>query len=233
MKSKKITAMVVLAVMSCSILFAAEAKKDAKKQDQAISDRLEFTLTPALGVSQVFGFSLTQFDIGFHAAMLGLPNPAKEWYRNLMYIVNIDLGIGGKLKIYPNDKTDSAVLFRMSVLCGYSFKPVKNLYLTPAFGLGFTAGSIKTTSTIETPAIGSPSNPYYYIPAQKTEVKNVYKLGGLCLAYYFGIKYFFTDLIGIEATFIDTMTIPITSGTSFSNTLVFKVGPTFKLGMKV
>lgn len=234
MQNKKMTAIAVLAVMSCSILFAAEAKKDAKKQDKAASDRLEFALTPALGISAGgvgYGFPLTQFDLGFHAAMLGLPKPTKAWHSKLTPMVNIDLGIGGKLKLRsnPNGKTDSAVLFQMSVLCGYTFKPITNLYLTPAAGIGFSAGSVKTTTTVTTPDVSGTST-----QTQNSEVKNVYKLGGFSFAWYFGIKYFFTDIIGIEATLIDTLTLsfnPVGSGSG--NTLVFKVGPTFPLGMKV
>ena len=52
MKSKKIvTVLVVIVVMCCSTLFAAEAKEDAKKQDKAASDQLEFNMSPAIGFS--------------------------------------------------------------------------------------------------------------------------------------------------------------------------------------
>ena len=37
--------------MCCSTLFAAEAKEDAKKQDKAASDQLEFNMSPAIGFS--------------------------------------------------------------------------------------------------------------------------------------------------------------------------------------
>lgn len=52
MKSKKIvTALVVVTVMYCNTLFAAEAKKAVKKKDTAASDQLEFNMSPAIGLS--------------------------------------------------------------------------------------------------------------------------------------------------------------------------------------
>ena len=212
MKSKKtIAVLMVLAVMCCSTLFAAEAKKKAKS-----ADNLVFTLTPGLGLSAtaatsgVGTVSIAQFDLGFHAAMLGIPKVAKDsWLNNLTPMVNIDLGIGGKLS-FPREDSNSdskikttAVLFQMSALCGYTFKPVKNLYLTPAAGLGFSAGS--STATFSLP-------------------------------FFFGLKYFFTDLIGIELTLIDTLNFGavLTSPFGrFQNTFVIKVGPTFRLDLKV
>lgn len=214
--------------------FCSRGKEGRKKARQRCIGSPGICPYPALGVSAGgvgYGFPLTQFDLGFHAAMLGLPTPTKAWHSKLTPMVNIDLGIGGKLKLRsnPNGKTDSAVLFQMSVLCGYTFKPITNLYLTPAAGIGFSAGSVKTTTTVTTPDVSGTST-----QTQNSEVKNVYKLGGFSFAWYFGIKYFFTDLIGIEATLIDTLTLsfnPVGSGSG--NTLVFKVGPTFRLGMKV
>ena len=232
MKSKKtIAVLMVLAVMCCSTLFAAEAKKKAKSADNLI-----FTLTPGLGLSAtaatsgVGTVSIAQFDLGFHAAMLGIPKVAKDsWLNNLTPMVNIDLGIGGKL-LFPGEgkNTDSkiktsAFLFQMSALCGYTFKPVKNLYLTPAAGLGFSAGSVKTKETIKI--------------FDETETrKEIYTIGTFSLPVFFGLKYFFTDLIGIELTLIDTLNFGrvLTSPFgSFQNTFVIKVGPTFRLGMKV
>lgn len=232
MKSKKIIAvLMVLTVMCCGTLFAAEAKKNAKS-----ADNLVFTLTPGLGLSATAAtsgagnMSIAQFDLGFHAAMLGIPKVAKDsWLNNLTPMVNIDLGIGGKLSFPGEDSnTDSkikttAVLFQMSALCGYTFKPVKNLYLTPAAGLGFSAGSVKTKETIK-------------IFDETEIIDETYTIGTFSLPFFFGLKYFFTDLIGIELTLIDTLNFGrvLTSPFgNFQNTFVIKVGPTFRLGMKV
>ena len=232
MKSKKITVIAVFAVMCCSILFAAEAKENEKSAQSA--DNLVLTFTPGLGLSTTaapssFGtMSITQFDLGFHAAMLGIPKVAKDsWLNNLTPIVNIDLGIAGKLSVSgaerdKNTKT-SAVLFQMSALCGYTFKPITNLYLTPAAGLGFSAGSVKESVT------------YEYFGVKFTH-ENVFKIGTFSLPLFFGLKYFFTDLIGIELTLIDSLnfgTVLTTPFGSFQNTFVLKVGPTFRLGMKI
>ena len=232
MKSKKtIAVLMVLAVMCYSTLFAAEAKKKAKSADNLI-----FTLTPGLGLSAtaatsgVGTVSIAQFDLGFHAAMLGIPKVAKDsWLNNLTPMVNIDLGIGGKLS-FPREDSNSdskikttAVLFQMSALCGYTFKPVKNLYLTPAAGLGFSAGSVETSVT-------------YKLDENEYTERDTYKIGTFSLPFFFGLKYFFTDLIGIELTLIDTLNFGrvLTSPFgSFQNTFVIKVGPTFRLGMKV
>lgn len=232
MKSKKtIAILMVLAVMCYSTLFAAEAKKKTKS-----ADNLVFTLTPGLGLSataatsEVGTVSIAQFDLGFHAAMLGIPKVAKDsWLNNLTPMVNIDFGIAGKL-LFPGEgkNTDSkiktrAFLFQMSALCGYTFKPVKNLYLTPAAGLGFSAGSVKTKETIK-------------IFDETETIEETYKIGTFSLPFFFGLKYFFTDLVGIELTLIDTLNFGrvLTSPFgSFQNTFVIKVGPTFRLGMKV
>ena len=194
--------------MCCSTLFAAEEKKNAKSVKSA--DTLVLTLTPGLGLSataapSVVGtLSITQFDLGFHAAIIGIPKVAKDsWLNNLTPMVNIDLGMGGKLSFFGATMKTSAFLFQMSALCGYTFKPVKNLYLTPAAGLGFSAGS--STATFSLP-------------------------------FFFGLKYFFTDLIGIELTLIDTLNFGavLTSPFGrFQNTFVIKVGPTFRLDLKV
>ena len=235
MKSKKtIAVLMVLAVMCCSTLFAAEAKKNRKSAKS--TDSTVVTFTPAIGLSTTtatssFGnISMPQFDLGFHAVMLGIPKVAKDsWLNNLTPMVNIDLGIGGKLS-FPREgsNTDSkikttAVVFQMSALCGYTFKPVKNLYLTPAAGLGFSAGSVKTKETIKI--------------FDETETREeTYTIGTFSLPFFFGLKYFFTDLIGIELTLIDTLNFGrvLTSPFgSFQNTFVIKVGPTFRLGMKV
>lgn len=255
MKSKKITTVVVFAVMCCSILFAAEAKKNEKSAQSA--DTLVLTFTPGLGLSATaatsgFGtISITQFDLGFHAAMLGIPKVAQDsWLKNLTPMLNIDLGIAGKLSVNgkstPNAKT-SAVLFQMSALCGYTFQPVKNLFLTPAGGFGFSAGSAKEeythiTEIAGTPPVLSPVPPYNVIvpgkPAQKIEnkIENTFKIGTFSLPFFFGLKYFFTNLIGIELTLIDTLnfgTVLTSPAGSFQNTFVLKVGPTFRLGMKI
>ena len=234
MKSKKITVIAVLAVICCSILFAAEAKKNEKSAQSA--DTLVFTFTPGLGLSATaatsgYGnISITQFDLGFHAAMLGIPKVAKDsWLNKLTPMVNIDLGIAGKPSIGgekdKNAKT-SAVLFQMSALCGYTFKPVTNLYLTPAAGLGFSAGSVKVSST----AIIDEDTGETYTS------EDTFKTGAFSLPFFFELKYFFTDLIGIELALIDSLnfgTVLTSPFGNFQNTFVLKVGPTFRLGIKI
>ena len=231
MKSKKITAIAVLAVMCCSILLAAQAKKNEKSAQSA--DTLILTFTPGLGLSATaatsgFGtISITQFDLGFHAAMLGIPKVAKDsWLNNLTPMVNIDLGIAGKPSIGgesdKNAKT-SALLFQMSALYGYTFKPITNLYLTPAVGLGFSAGSVKGSETYET----------YNGKYTQTYTLGI---GTFSLPFFFGLKYFFTDIVGIELALIDSLnfgTVLTSPLGNFQNTFVLKVGPTFRLGMKI
>ena len=127
---------------------------------------------------------MLQFDLGFHAAMFGIPKVAKDsWLNNLTPMVNIDLGIAGKLSFPGEDRnTDSkiktrAFLFQMAALCGYTFKPVKNLYLTPAAGLGFSAGSVKTKETIK----------IFY---EKETIHETYIIGTFSLPFFFGLNTF-------------------------------------------
>ncbi|MGP1594980.1 MAG: DUF2715 domain-containing protein [Treponema sp.] len=228
MKSKKIITGFVLLALICSTVFAAETKKSAKstKSDHAVV----ITLTPAIGLSATAAsspigtISILQFDAGFHAALLGIPKAAKgSWLTNLTPMINIDFGMGGKLsgggETSSNAKTQ-AILFQMSALCGYTLKPVKNLYLTPAAGLGFSAGSVKTKYT-------------YEIAGEKQTIAYVYKTGTFSIPLFFGLKYFFTDLVGIEVAVIDTLnfgTVITSPYSSFQNTFVMKVGPSFKIG---
>ena len=221
MKLKKtITAVVVFAVMCCSALFAAEAKKSSKSSQS--TNGLGFTVTPAIGLSvtsstgNVFGtsirYSLIQFDMGVHAAMLGIPGVSKDsWLSNLTPMINIDLGIAGKLSSEGGSVKTGGALFHMSALCGYTFKPIKNLYITPAAGLGFSAGSIT-------------------LKAEGIELER-FRTGAFSLPLYAGLKYFFTDLIGIELTLIDTLnfgTVLTSPWGSFQNTFIIKVGPSFR-----
>lgn len=195
-RQKVITVLLVIAIVSCSTLFAAE--NNAKSTgDSAV------TLTPAVGLSATSfnGARASQFDIGFHAALIGIPKVAKDsWLNNLTPIVNMDLGVGGKLSAGGVSISAGHLrVFQMSALCGYSFKPITNLYLTPAGGLGFSTASVEGYST-----------------------------NSFSLPLFFGAKYFFTDLIGIDATLIDTIHI----GSSFlTNTFVIKAGPTFRIGI--
>ena len=232
MKNKKtITAIVLLLVMCCISLFAADEKKEVKSAEPA--NTAVFTLTPALGLSaataksDVIDISIAQFDLGFHAAMLGIPKAAKDSHlNNLTLMVNIDLGVGGTPSVRGEsgcEYTGTVVLFQMSALCGYTFKPVTNLYLTPAAGLGFSVSSVNGSQTCTG---GSWSS----------EWSLKLKGSAFSLPIFFGLKYFFTDRVGIELTLIDTINFgTMHSWLSFSytqNIFVLKVGPTFRLGMK-
>lgn len=197
-RQKVITALLVIAVVSCSTLFAAEA--DNAKNVKSTGDSV-VTLTPAAGLSATSfnGVSAFQFDIGFHAALIGIPRAAKDsWLNNLTPIVNMDLGVGGILSEGGVSAGDLRV-FQISALCGYSFKPITNLYLTPAGGLGFS-----------------------------TALEAGYSINSFSLPLFFGAKYFFTGLIGIEATIIDTIHI---GSPLLTNTFVIKAGPTFRIGI--
>ena len=225
MKSKKIvTALVVVTVMYCNTLFAAEAKKAVKKKDTAASDQLEFNMSPAIGLSatvysekRINGtWSIAQFDLGLNATMIGIPWPTASGFgvrgKRTTLMINAEIGMGGKLTLKTeagsaSAKPEKAVSFLMNALVGYTFEPFKNVYLIPAIGCGFGYYNIGTGGTGIRTGIGTDFSVPLYLSA----------------------KYFFTDLIGIEATVFNSFAFMY----DFKNTFVFKVGPVFRFGAKV
>ena len=157
MKSKKIvTVLVAIVVMCYSTLFAAEAKEDAKKQDKAASDQLEFNMSPAIGFSatvypekKINGtLSIAQFDLGLNATMIGIPWPTASGFgvrgKRTTLMLDAEIGMGGKLTLKTeagsaSAKPEKAVSFLINALVGYTFEPFKDGYLVPAiaWGVGF------------------------------------------------------------------------------------------------
>ena len=225
MKSKKIvTVLVAIVVMCYSTLFAAEAKEDAKKQDKAASDQLEFNMSPAIGFSatvypekKINGtLSIAQFDLGLNATMIGIPWPTASgigvrWKRTML-MLDAEIGMGGKLKLKTKEgtastKPEKARSFLINTLVGYTFKPLKNVYVIPAIGFG---------------------SEYHNITIDYEGIRGF----GISIPLYLSTKYFFTDLVGIEATALNSFLFSIGGG-GFMNTFVLKVGPVFRFGVKV
>lgn len=228
MKSKKIvTVLVVIVVMCCSTLFAAEAKEDAKKQDKAASDQLEFNMSPAIGFSaavypkkEINGtLSIAQFDLGLNATMIGIPWPTASGVigvrgKRTTLMLNAEIGMGGKLTLKTeagsaSAKPKKAVSFLINALVGYTFEPFKDGYLVPAIGFG--SGVYRIDAGYE----------------------GIYE-AGISIPLYLSVKYFFTDLVGIEATAINSFLFLTAAGDSnFINTFVLKVGPVFRFNVKM
>ena len=225
MKSKKIvTVLVAIVVMCYSTLFAAEAKEDAKKQDKAASDQLEFNMSPAIGFSatvypekKINGtLSIAQFDLGLNATMIGIPWPTASgigvrWKRTML-MLDAEIGMGGKLKLKTKEgtastKPEKARSFLINALVGYTFKPLKNVYVIPAIGFGWA---------------------YHNITIDYEGIQGL----RISIPLYLSTKYFFTDLVGIEATALNSFSFSIVGG-GFKNTFVLKVGPVFRFGVKV
>ena len=230
MKSKKIvTALVVVTVMYCNTLFAAEAKKAVKKKDTAASDQLEFNMSPAIGLSatvcpekringtRINGtWSIAQFDLGLNATMIGIPWPTASgigvrWKRTML-MLDAEIGMGGKLKLKTKEgtastKPEKARSFLINALVGYTFKPLKNVYVIPAIGFGWA---------------------YHNITIDYEGIQGL----RISIPLYLSTKYFFTDLVGIEATALNSFSFSIFGG-GFMNTFVLKVGPVFRFGVKV
>lgn len=131
-----------------------EPKSDNRKR-KTLVERIEFTVTPAIGLSAtasslkpLLGETSSikalaaQFNIGLQGTMIGLPVAQKaDWMDNFTSILNMDLGVGGKITLKDNnDDTTKApvsggVLFQMSLLAGYKFTMMEKFHLTPAIGL--------------------------------------------------------------------------------------------------
>lgn len=195
----------------------------------------ELTVTPAIGLSvtgaplkDLFGYSVQasagQFDMGVQATMIGLPIEQKDdWLNKLTLILNMDLAVGGQITVKGQSDVipvKSGALFQMHALAGYKLEPKQNLYITPGIGLGFTSSAVSGT---------------------KDGAAIVFGGGTFDIPLYADLKYFFTDLIGIDVNIINTLgfggialtyTVPFGSfvaGTgAFRNIFVLKVGPVFR-----
>ena len=225
MKRKKIvTALVVVTVMYCNTLFAAEAKKAVKKKDTVASDQLEFNMSPAIGLSAtVFPekrlnatWSTAQFDLGLNATMIGVPWLTNSGWKivgqRTTLMLNVEIGMGGNLKSKTeagsvSTKPEKARSFLINTLVGYPFKPLKDVYIIPAIGFGLG---------------------YYNIAIGDEGINGL----NISIPLYLSAKYFFTDLVGIEATALNSFSFSVV-GRGFINTFVLKVGPVFRFGAKV
>ena len=211
-----------------------EAKSDSEKR-KTLVEGVEFTVTPAIGLSATASSlkplwgtssikaSAAQFNIGLQGTMIGLPVAQKaDWMDNFTSILNMDMGVGGKITLKDNDDTTRApvsggVLFQMSLLAGYKFTMMEKFHLTPAIGLGYASSGITGNDD------GWPV---------------VFGGGTFSIPLYADVKYFFTDLIGIDLNIINSLEFGIVTATtpvfgdlgtsSFRNIFTLKVGPVFR-----
>lgn len=126
--------------------------------------------------------------------------------KGLTTIINFDIGLGGKISVGGVSITpDKAMTFYLQALEGYTFKPIKNFYVTPAIGLGFGNAMFG---------------------------RWVYSTFTFSIPIYASAKYFFTDLIGIDVTVLNSLGFDLISDGSgrFINTFILKAGPVFRLG---
>ena len=203
-----------------------QTKTTDEKEENIASNRLEFTASPAIGLSATAHpkkeinatASIAQFDIGLNATMIGVPmvNTQKQRWEvfggKTTLMLNAEIGMGGKLKLKTKEgsasaKPEKAVSFLINTFVGYTFEPLKNVYLIPAIGFGWEYHNI---------AIGN---------------EGINGLG-ISIPLYLSAKYFFTDLVGIEATALNSFSFAV-FGRGFINTFVLKVGPVFRFGVKV
>lgn len=222
---KKLLIVFCMVLVSANIFAAEKGKKNSTVKEKSIRDQLELTFTPAVGLSasvmpcteDILGlktkitYSTAQFNLGFNATMIGFPYVRMfehEWkvIKNLTTIFNMDIGLGGKMSVKTEHgsysyKPEKALTFYFQVLEGYTFKPIKNLYVTPAIGFGVGTAKFVSDSHV---FVGSP--------------------GMFSIPVYASVKYFFTDLIGLEGTVLNSFGI----GGVFTNTFILKAGPVFK-----
>lgn len=226
---KKLAIVFCMILVSANIFAAGKDKKNTTVKGKSVRDQIELTLTPAIGFSAsimprtgyISGlgeikitYSTAQFNLGFNATMIGFPYKRMfehEWkvIKNLTTILNMDIGLSGKLSVKTENgsvsyKPKKALTFYFQALEGYTFKPVKNLYITPAIGLGFGRAEFITDSAF----IGYLDS-IFSVPV------------------YASIKYFFTDLIGIEGAVLNSFGFGTAIG-GFANTFILKAGTVFK-----
>ena len=206
-----------------------QTKTTDEKEENIASNRLEFTASPAIGLSATAHpkkeinatLSTAQFDLGLNATMIGVPMVNAQTHKwevfgkKITLMINAEIGMGGKLKLKTKEgsasaKPEKAGSFLINAFVGYTFEPLKNVYLIPAIGCGFGYYNISTTGLKGITTL-HPFVPDFSIPL------------------YLSAKYFFTDLVGIEATALNSFSF----GQGFKNTFVLKVGPVFRFGVKV
>lgn len=215
-----------------------EAKSDSEKR-KTLPNGARLTATPAIGlsVSALAGgsgqTSAVQFDMGIQTTMIGFPIENKNFawlndpkyakvMRNFTTIVNMDLAVGGQIMAKDKDVSlnapiKSGALFQLHILAGYKLEPVHNLYITPALGMGFASSKV----------IGT-----------KDYMSIVFDGNTFSIPLYADVKYFFTDLIGIDVNIINSFDfgfVTITANgypvgaSNFRNIFMLKVGPVFRL----
>lgn len=214
-----------MVLISVNIFAAEKGKQDSTVEQKTVMQQLEFNITPAIGLSasvlprndgygsETINYSIAQFDLGFNATMIGMPVAdinANKWkvIKGLTTIINFDIGLGGKISVGSFSVTsEKAMTFYLQALEGYTFKPIKNFYVTPAIGLGFGNAMFG---------------------------RWVYSTFTFSIPIYASAKYFFTDLIGIDVTVLNSLGFDLISDGSgrFINTFILKVGPVFRLGSK-
>lgn len=225
---KKLLIVFCMVLVSANIFAAEKGKKNTTVKGKSVRDQIELTFTPAVGLSasimprtkDIFGqdkikitYSTAQFNLGFNATMIGFPYTRMfehEWkvIKNLTTILNMDIGMSGKLSAKTENgsvsyKPKKALTFYFQALEGYTFKPIKNFYVTPAIGFGIGNAEFSTDSSLL-----------------------VYSLVIFSVPVYASMKYFFTDFIGIEGTVLNSLGFEING--RFTNTFIVKAGTVFK-----
>ena len=102
------------------------------------------------------------------------------------------------------------VLYAETCVVGYSFEFIDNLFVIPVIGVGLGGVSISILDDSKTNILG------------------------LAIPIGAYVKYFFTDLIGIEAEITNYFNIPLSNRdfVKFMNTFTIKIGPSFRFGGK-
>ena len=106
--------------------------------------------------------------------------------------------------------TGKPILYEGTCVVGYSFEFIDNLFVIPVIGVGLGGVSMSIFDDSRTNILG------------------------LAIPIGAYVKYFFTDLIGIEAEITNYFNIPLSNRdvTKFMNTFTIKIGPSFRFGGK-
>lgn len=102
------------------------------------------------------------------------------------------------------------VLYAETCVVGYSFELIDNLFVIPVVCVGLSGVNM------------------YFFGDSRINIL------GLAIPIGAYVKYFFTDLIGIEAEITNYFNIPLLNRgvTKFMNTFTIKIGPSFRFGGK-
>lgn len=102
------------------------------------------------------------------------------------------------------------VLYAGTCVLGYYFEFIDNLFVIPVIGVGLGGVSMSIFDDSRTNILG------------------------LAIPIGAYVKYFFTDLIGIEAEITNYFNIPLSNRdfVKFMNTFTIKIGPSFRFGGK-